>query len=102
MATKVVMEALSPTVSDTGTVAPAEMAQRYQDVLAAREGARTERVRRMADAGATVRRCWLPDAGGVYREVFLRQTGDWEQASRAPAATRLSAWLDSLALMARP
>ena len=92
----------APGRGSAGTVAPAEMAQRYQDVLAAREGARTGRVRRMADAGATVRRCWLPDAGGVYREVFLRQTGDWEQASRAPAATRLSGWLDSLALMARP
>lgn len=84
------------------TVSPAEVAARYLEVLQAREGTLTERVRRMADAGATVRRCWLPDAGGVYREVFLRQTGDWERENRSPAAARLSRWLDSLALHARP
>lgn len=84
-----------------GTVARAEVAERYREVLAAREGALTERARRMADAGVTVRRCWLPDAGGVYREVFLRQTGDWERENRSPAAARLTRWLDSLALTAR-
>ena len=30
------------------------------------------------------------------REVFLRQTGDWERDNRSPAAVRLAAWLDSL------
>ncbi|HEX2202755.1 MAG TPA: hypothetical protein VHG91_05645, partial [Longimicrobium sp.] len=57
---------------------------------------------RGADMGATVRRCFLPDASGVYREVLLRQTGDWERENLSPAAARLSRWLDSLALTARP
>lgn len=80
----------------------AEMAQqRYRQVLQAREGALSERVRRGADMGAIVRRCWLPDAAGVYREVLLRQTGDWVRHNTSPAAVELSAWLDSLALRAR-
>jgi hypothetical protein len=85
-----------------GTVAPAELSARHREVLQARDGALTERSRRMADAGVTVRRCWLPDEGGRYREVFLRQTGDWERENRSPAAARLAGWLDSLALTARP
>jgi hypothetical protein len=91
----------APGRTRAGSVEAAEMAERYRLVLQAREGARTERSRRGADMGATVRRCYLPDSGGVYREVFLRQTGDWEQANTSPAAAQLSRWLDSLALRAR-
>jgi hypothetical protein len=81
---------------------PAEMVQqRYRQVLQAREGALSERVRRGADMGAIVRRCYLPDAAGVYREVLLRQSGDWERHNTSPAAVQLSAWLDSLAFRAR-
>lgn len=75
--------------------------QRYRQVLQAREGARSERVRRGADMGAITRRCYLPDAAGVYREVLLRQSGDWERHNTSPAAAQLSAWLDSLAFRAR-
>jgi hypothetical protein len=80
----------------------AEMAQqRYAQVLQAREGALSDRTRRGADMGAIVRRCYLPDGAGVYREVLLRQTGDWERHNTSPAAVELSAWLDSLAFSAR-
>jgi hypothetical protein len=85
-----------------GTVTAAEMEQRHAQAMEARDGALTERRRRGADMGATVRRCWLPDAAGVYREVVLRQTGDGEFENRSPAASELSRWLDSLSmLMAR-
>lgn len=90
----------APGRTRVGTVAAAEMAERYGQVLRAREGALSPRVRRRADAGATVRRCYLPDGAGVYREVLLRQTGDWERENASPAAAELSRWLDSLALRA--
>jgi hypothetical protein len=82
-----------------GTVTPAEMEQRHAQAVEARDGAFSERRRRGADMGATVRRCWLPDAAGVYRDVLLRQTGDWELENRSPAATELSRWLDSLSML---
>jgi len=84
-----------------GTVPARQMAERYRQVVAASVGELSERVRRGADMGTTVRRCYLPDAStGVYREVLLRQGGDWSRENRAPAAAQLSAWLDSLALRA--
>lgn len=82
-----------------GTVAAAEMARRRAQAMEARQGTLTERRRRGADMGATVRRCWLPGAEGVYREVLMRQTGDWEFENRSPAARELSAWLDSLSML---
>lgn len=80
-----------------GEVAAEEMAARYAQVLQAREGRLSVRRHRGADMGATVRRCFVPDAGGVYREVFLRETGDWERENTAPAAVGVARWLDSLA-----
>jgi hypothetical protein len=91
----------APGRTPAGTVPAAEMAERYAQVLQAREGALSERKRRGADMGATVRRCYLPDAAGVYREVFLSQMGDWERHNTSPAAVQLSRWLDSIALRAR-
>jgi hypothetical protein len=91
----------APGRTPAGTVPPAEMARRYGQVLRAREGALSPRTRRGADMGATLRRCFVPDAGGIYREVLLRQTGDWERENTAPAARELSRWLDSIALRTR-
>jgi hypothetical protein len=91
----------APGQTQIGTIQPMEMAERYRQAREAGEGTLTERRRRGADMGATVTRCFLPDAAGVYREVLLRQRGDWERENRSPAATQLSAWLDSLALRAR-
>lgn len=88
----------APGRTRAGSVAPAEMAERHAQVLQARAGALSPRVRRGADMGGTVRRCYLPDEAGVYREVLLRQTGDWERENTAPAARELSRWLDSIAL----
>lgn len=79
------------------TVPAAEVARRHAQAVEARGGTLTERRRRGADMGATVSRCWLPDSAGVYREVVLRQRGDWESENRAPAAAQVSRWLDSLA-----
>jgi hypothetical protein len=78
------------------SIAAMEMPRRYAQVAEARGGTLTERRRRGADMGATVNRCWLPDAAGIYREVVLRQRGDWELENRSPAAVELSRWLDSL------
>jgi hypothetical protein len=83
------------------TVAAAEMAERYAQVQRARQGTLTERRRRGADMGATVTRCFLPDKAGIYREVVLRQTGDWQFENTSPAAAQLWEWLDSLALGAQ-
>jgi hypothetical protein len=91
----------APGRTRAATVPAAEMAQRYAQVLQAREGAPSDRRRRGADMGAVVTRCYLPDAAGVYREVLLRQTGDWQRENTSPAAAQLSRWLDSLALRAR-
>lgn len=91
----------APGRTRAATVPAVEMAERYAQVLAAREGTLSDRRRRGADMGATVRRCFLPDAAGVYREVLLRQTGDWERENTSPAAAQLSRWLDSLALRVR-
>lgn len=91
----------APGRESAGSVTPTEMVERYRQAVAAREGALSERRRRGADMGATIRRCFLPDDAGIYREVLLRQTGDWEMENRAPDAVRLSAWLDSLAMVAR-
>lgn len=79
-----------------GEVAPAELAERYAQVLEAREGTLSARRRRGADMGATLRRCFVPDAGGVYREVLLRESGDFERENTAPEAVGVSRWLDSL------
>jgi hypothetical protein len=92
---------LTPGRARADTIAAAEMAQRYGQVLQARDGALSARRRRGADMGATVTRCFLPDAAGVYREVLLRQRGDWEQQNTSPAAAQLSEWLDSIALRVR-
>ena len=91
----------APGRTRVGTVEPAEMAERYAQVLQARTGTLTERRRRGADMGAAVTRCFLPDKSGIYREVVLRQTGDWQFENTSPAAAELAGWLDSLALRAR-
>ena len=92
----------APGRAPAGTaVTAAEMAARYRQAIEAREGEMTERRRRGADMGATVSRCYLPGADGIFREVVLRQRGDWEFENRSPAAQELSAWLDSIALRAR-
>lgn len=82
----------------SGTVAAAELARRRAQAAEARTGTLSERTSPGADMGDTVNRCWLPDAGGVYREVVLRHRGDWEFENRSPAAAELSRWLDSLAM----
>lgn len=91
----------APGRTQIGSVAPAELAERYGQVAQARAGELSARTRRGADMGAIVRRCYLPDDAGVYREVLLRQTGDWERRNLSPAAAELSTWLDSIALRAR-
>lgn len=90
----------APGRAGVGSVAPAEVAERYAQVLQARGGTVSPRRRGGADMGVTVRRCFLPDAAGIYREVLLRQSGDWESENVAPAARELSGWLDSLAMSA--
>lgn len=90
----------APGRAPAGRVDAAEMAERYAQVLQARAGTLSPRQHRRADAGATLRRCFLPDEAGIYRPVVLRQTGDWEFENTAPAARELSRWLDSLALRA--
>jgi hypothetical protein len=87
----------APGRTPAGTVAPEEMAERYAQLLQTRGGTLTERRRRGADMGATVTRCFLPDKAGIYREVVLRQTGDWQFENTSPAAAQLWEWLDSLA-----
>ena len=91
----------APGRRQVGTVPAAELAQRHAQAAEARTGTLSERTSRGADMGDTVNRCWLPDAGGVYREVVLRHRGDWEFENRSPAAAQLSRWLDSLALRVR-
>jgi hypothetical protein len=97
MTEQALLARFAPGRAPVGTVAPAEMAERYRQVVAAVGGELSERRRRGADMGATVSRCFLPDAAGVYREVFLQQSGDWEQQNLSPAAAKLDGWLDSLA-----
>jgi hypothetical protein len=91
----------APGRASVGTVAPAEMAERYRQVRAAVDGERSERRGRGADMGDTVSRCFLPDTDGIYREVFLAQSGDWEQHNLSPTAAKLGHWLDSLAFQVR-
>ena len=91
----------APGRTRAATVPAAEMAERYAQLLQARHGALSDRRRRGADMGSTVARCFLPDAAGVYREVLLRQTGDFQRENTSPSAAQLSRWLDSLALRAR-
>ncbi|WP_420125638.1 hypothetical protein [Longimicrobium sp.] len=91
----------APGRTPAGTVPAAEMSRRHTQVLQARDGALSERRDRGADMGDTVRRCYLPDAAGVYREVFLSQQGDWESHNTSPAAMQLSRWLDSIGFRVR-
>jgi hypothetical protein len=92
---------VAPGRARVATIPATEVAERYRQAVEASGGAMTERRRRGADMGATVRRCYLPDANGIYREVPLRQTGDWENENRSPAAAELSRWLDSIAFRVR-
>lgn len=101
MTEQALLARFAPGRTRAATVPAAEMAERYAQVLQAREGTLSEPRNRGADMGDTVTRCWLPDAAGVYREVFLRQSGDWERENTSPAAAQLSRWLDSLAFRAR-
>lgn len=91
----------APGRTRVGAVQPAEVARRHAQALEARGGTVSRYVERSADMGDTVRRCYLPDAAGVYREVVLRQTGDLERENRSPAAAEVSVWLDSLASTVR-
>ncbi|HEX6038830.1 hypothetical protein, partial [Longimicrobium sp.] len=100
MTEQALLARFAPGRAPVDRVPAAEMARRYAQVLEARAGTQSPRQRRGADMGATVRRCFVPDEGGIYREVPLRQTGDWESRNTAPAAAELSAWLDSLAMRA--
>jgi hypothetical protein len=91
----------APGRRQVGTVTAAEMERRHAQAVEARDGTFSERMNRGADMGDAVWRCWLPDTTGIYREVVLRQDGDWEFENRSPAASELSRWLDSLALRLR-
>ncbi|HEX6368975.1 MAG TPA: hypothetical protein VF006_08580 [Longimicrobium sp.] len=101
MTEQALLARFAPGRTRVATVPAAEMAERYAQVLQAREGTLSEPRNLGADMGDTVTRCFLPDAAGVYREVLLRQSGDWERENTSPAAAELSAWLDSLALRVR-
>ena len=80
------------------TVAPAEMALRYRQVLAARAGRQSRERVHTVHMGINVQRCYVPNEYGVWVEVRLRQRGDDENENTSRAAARLSTWMDSLAV----
>jgi hypothetical protein len=80
------------------TVPASELRAMYDLIPAAANGQLSKKVQAGADMGATVSACYLFDpVSQRYREVELEVAGDWKYRNVAPEATKLAAWLASLA-----
>ena len=79
------------------TIPDKELRQKYGLIGAAASGEISERTRSAYDAGLVQFSCfWWDKERGLFKEVLLSLSGDWEQVNLDPAAIELDNWLKQL------